>query len=172
MRYSTKEPGLATKHVHYPAELKGKCLYCGSEVEEAYVTAGHRYTDFSGDVNEVRHLMRCTNRECELYNVPYNPTPSKVLPFKQYSLAVWKWIAGEYKLYNQNAGQIQERAKEVYYKSFSVPLFKDRIFLRSGVHAPLITFCGRRCRVLGRGECRSPGAEHLSPRIYRARVGQ
>jgi hypothetical protein len=114
MRYSTKEPGLTTKHLQYPAELNGMCLYCGSEVEEAYVTAGHRYTDFSGDVNEIRHLMRCTNPACELYNVPYNPTPSEVLPFKQYSLAVWKWIAGEYKLYNQNAGQIQSRAKEQF----------------------------------------------------------
>ncbi len=103
---------MTTKHVHYPAELGGKCLYCGSEVEEAYVTAGHRYTDFSGDVNEIRHLMRCTNPACELYNVPYNPTPSEVLPYKQYSLAVWKWIAGEYKLFNQNAGQIQRRAEE------------------------------------------------------------
>jgi len=119
MRYPTKEPGLATKYTHYPAELDGKCLYCGSELEEAYVTAGHRYKDFSGDVNEIRYLMRCTNPECQLYGVPYNPEPSGALPFKQFSLAVWRWVGEEAKLFNQNPPQICDRAMQTYNLSIS-----------------------------------------------------
>lgn len=118
---------MATNYVHYPAEFYGKCLYCGGDLEDAYVTAGHLYRDFPGYVNEVRYLMRCTNSECMLYDVPYNPAPSGALPFKGFSLTIWKWIAEEAKLYGQNANQIRARAKEAYGISISANTIRNYI---------------------------------------------
>ncbi len=110
MRYSTKEPGLKTHYIHYPRRLAGRCMCCKHPLEDAYATAGHRYRDFKREVNEARYLRKCTNPECPLHGMPFNPAPSEVLPFKQFSLAVWRWVAEESKLYNQNAEQICDRA--------------------------------------------------------------
>ncbi len=114
MRYPTTEPGLKTHYIHYPRRLGGRCMCCKRPLEDAYATAGHRYHDFKREVNEVRYLRKCTNPACPLHGVPFNPTPSEVLPFKQFSLAVWKWVAQEAKLYNQNAEQICDRARRQF----------------------------------------------------------
>src|SRR4030042_3556653 len=119
MRYSTHEPGLVTHYVYYPSELAGKCACCGKLMEEGYATAGHRYRDFAGEVNEIRRLLKCANPECQLHGVALNPTLGEVLPYKGFSLAVWKWIAEEAKLYNQNARQIHDRAQEQFGLSIS-----------------------------------------------------
>ncbi len=91
MRYSTKEPGLFTAYVHHPPEMPSKCFCCGETMEGGgYVTAGHRYRDFAGEVNEIRRMLKCTNPNCELHGVACNPTPGGALPYKRFSLAVWK----------------------------------------------------------------------------------
>jgi len=127
MRYSPSEPGLQTKYIRHPADLEGNCFCCGHALEDAYVTAGHRYHDFAGDVNEIRYLMRCTNSACILYNRPYNSTPSEVLPFKQNSFAVWKWIAEEAILYNQNPEQIHNRILERFELNISKNTIRNYI---------------------------------------------
>ncbi len=128
MRYSTKEPGLFTAYVPYPHEMAGKCFCCGEPMEGGgYVTAGHRYRDFAGEVNEIRRMLKCANPECELHGVAYNPTPGGALPYKRFSLAVWKWIAEEAKLHNQNPRQIRDRAQEQFDISISENTIRNYI---------------------------------------------
>ena len=100
---------IKSKYITYPEELNHKCIVCGCQVEFCYPSGGHTYAGFFDKSKEIRKFYRCTNPECDLFNKPLNPTPLNVLPFKRYSLAVWKWIAKEAKIYGQKPVQICER---------------------------------------------------------------
>ena len=100
---------IKSKYITYPEELNHKCIACGSQVEFCYPSGGHTYAGFFNKIKEIRKFYRCTNLECDLFNKTFNPTPLNVLPFKRYSLAVWKWIAKEAKIYGQKPVQICER---------------------------------------------------------------
>ena len=100
---------IKSKYITYPEELNHKCIVCGCHVEFCYPSGGHTYAGFFEKIKEIRKFYRCTNPECDLFNKPLNPTPLNVLPFKRYSLAVWKWIAKEAKIYGQKPVQICER---------------------------------------------------------------
>jgi len=70
--------------------------------------------DFHGKIKEIRKFYCCTNPDCQLHANPLNPTPLNVLPFKQFSLGIWKWIAQEAKLFKQKPAQICERIDEQF----------------------------------------------------------
>lgn len=111
------------QYITYPKELDRKCITCGSPVEFLYPSGGHGYTDFQGKIKEIRKFYCCTNPDCELYATPLNPTPLNVLPFKQFSLGIWKWIAQEAKLYKQKPALICERI----YDEFDVKISESTI---------------------------------------------
>ncbi len=114
MSVSKIEPLLEVQYVTYPEELDRKCSACGSRVTFLYPSGGHEFTDFHGKVKEIRKYYCCTNPDCDLHDMPLNPFPLSVLPFKQFSLAIWKWIAREAKLYKQNPSQICERITDEF----------------------------------------------------------
>ena len=98
-----------TYYVNYPIEMTRKCPLCGSSIDYKYPNAGHQFTDFSGKFREIRQLYICTNSNCSMASIPFNPSPSLVLPHKRFSLAIWRWIATEAKIYKQNPAQITHR---------------------------------------------------------------
>jgi len=102
------------QYITYPKELDRKCISCGSPVEFLYPSGGHGYTDFQGKIKEIRKFYCCTNPDCDLHANPLNPTPLNVLPFKQFSLGIWKWIAQEARLFKQKPAQICERIDELF----------------------------------------------------------
>ena len=108
-RGSKSKSNIKSDYITYPEEFNHKCIACGCGVEFCYPSGGHTYAGFVNKIKEIRKLYRCTNLECNLFNKPLNPTPLNVLPFKRYSLAVWKWIAKEAKIYGQKPVQICER---------------------------------------------------------------
>lgn len=57
----------------------------------------------------------------------FNPAPLNVLPYKQYSLALWKFIAVEAKLYHQKPEQIVDRIKKQFHKAISVNTVRNYI---------------------------------------------
>ena len=125
MRYSTTHPGLNTHYIPYSSSSDNSCFACHGSTEDAYITAGHRYQTFGDEINELRHLRICHNPECSLFKIPFNPTPPEVSPYKQFSLAVWRWIGEEYKLYNQNAEQIQSRIERKFSISISANTIRN-----------------------------------------------
>ncbi|TFF87923.1 MAG: hypothetical protein EU548_09575, partial [Promethearchaeota archaeon] len=102
------------QYIKYPKELDRKCLSCGSSVGFLYPSGGHEYTDFCGKIKEIRRFYCCMNPDCELHAKPLNPSPLNVLPFKQFSLGIFKWIAQEAKLYKQKPAQICERIQDQF----------------------------------------------------------
>jgi len=103
-----------TQYITYPSHLRRKCTCCGTRVEFLYPSAGHQYTDFHGVFNEIRKFYQCPNPACDLYGIPFNPAPPNVLPFKRFSLGIWKYIAEEAKIFNQKPAQICERLQEKF----------------------------------------------------------
>jgi len=111
------------QYITYPKELDRKCISCGNPVEFLYPSGGHGYTDFQEKIKEIRKFYRCTIPDCKLHGIPLNPTPLNVLPFKQFSLGIWKWIAQEAKLYKQKPALICERI----YDQFNVKISESTI---------------------------------------------
>ena len=114
MSVSKMTPLVEVQYVTYPEELDRKCLACGGRVIFLYPSGGHEFTDLHGKVKEIRKFYCCTNPDCDLHDKPLNPSPLSVLPFKQFSLAIWKWIAREAKLYKQKPSQIRERINDEF----------------------------------------------------------
>lgn len=103
-----------TLYTKYPLSMNKECIGCHKKVKYRYPSRKRHYLDFSGTFNEVRYNYACENPSCNLYGITYNPAPIFALPFKHYSLSVWKWIGREGKQYNQNAAKISERIKNEF----------------------------------------------------------
>jgi len=114
-------------YITYPKNLDRKCISCGSPVGFLYPSGGHGYTDFQGKIKEIRKFYCCTNPDCQLHATPLNPTPLDVLPFKQFSLGIWKWIAQEAKLFKQKPAQICERIHEQFNVKISESTIRNYI---------------------------------------------
>ncbi len=123
MSVSKRSSFIDIQYITYPKELDRKCISCGSPVEFLYPSGGHGYTDFQGKIKEIRKFYCCMNHDCELHANPLNPTPLSVLPFKQFSLGIWKWIAQEAKVYKQKPALICERI----YDQFNVKISESTI---------------------------------------------
>lgn len=106
-------------YIGYPMEYQWRCILCHSSVHRRYVTSKHMFLDFGGMIQERRGLYLCDNFMCPLSLHPFNPNPISVLPYKRYSMDVWRWIAQEYKIYHQNADQIVIRIQAEFEVKFS-----------------------------------------------------
>jgi hypothetical protein len=106
-------------YTSYPKAFDHKCLKCGAPIYFIYATSGHRFQDFTGDIREVRALYLCTNVQCHFASTPFNFAPNPVFPYKRYSTDVWKYIAHEGRIRNQNASEIHDRLLEDFGVSLS-----------------------------------------------------
>jgi len=123
MEEQDENDGKRVDRVKYPWELDFRCPACNGRVQFCYSNPRHEYTDFDEDVEEYRYQYTCPNQTCKMHGVLFNPAPLNVLPRKQYSLAVWKWIAKEAKLYGQKPRQIVERLND----EFNVPISESTV---------------------------------------------
>ena len=123
MEEHDENDGKRIDRVKYPWELDFRCPACSEKVQYCYSNPKHDYTGFDEDVEEYRYQYTCPNQACKMHGVLFNPAPLNVLPRKQYSLAVWKWIAKEAKLYGQKPLQIVERLND----EFGVPISESTI---------------------------------------------
>ena len=114
MSLSAIEKNISTHYIPYPRELQNRCIACHAKTIYIYPSAGHTYQDFSGYHKDILRLHICTNPFCYFHKHPFNPSPLNVLPYKQYSLGVWKWIAQEAKILKQAPIQIMKRMDEQF----------------------------------------------------------
>lgn len=111
MTLLTTEKNISTHYIPYPIDLQNRCISCHAKTTFIYPSAGHTYQDFSGYHKDIYRLHICTNPFCYFNKHPFNPSPINVLPYKHYSLGVWKWIAQEAKIMKQSPVQIMRRIK-------------------------------------------------------------
>ena len=127
MSLSAIEKNISTHYIPYPIELQNRCISCHAKTIYIYPSAGHTYQDFSGYHKDIFRLHICTNPFCYFHKHPFNPSPINVLPYKHYSLGVWKWIAQEAKIMKQSPIQIMNRIDEQFGIKMSENTIRDCI---------------------------------------------
>ena len=123
MTLTAVEKNISTHYIPYPIDLQNRCISCNAKTTFIYPSAGHTYQDFSGVHKDVLRLHICTNPFCYFNKHPFNPSPLNVLPYKHYSLGVWKWIAQEAKIMKQSPIQIKKRIE----KQFEIKMAENTI---------------------------------------------
>ena len=78
-------------------------------------------------MREYLYLYQCTNPDCDMSRLYFNPAPLNVLPYKKYSLALWKFIAIESKLHGQKPEQIVDRIQKHFHRVISVNTVRNYI---------------------------------------------
>jgi hypothetical protein len=86
----------------YPEELKGLCPLCHSIVERRYNTSEKTIYRLNGAVCVRYDLMTCTNPECKLFSVPFNPCPRFDYSQRSYGKDVLEKI-GQYHVARKNS---------------------------------------------------------------------
>ncbi len=81
----------------YPIELNGLCILCQSPVQFLYNSAEKHIYTLTVLIAERHHLVKCSNKNCPLYHIPFNPTPRFDYSQRNYGKDVLKKI-GEYSL--------------------------------------------------------------------------
>ena len=123
MSNSSIEENISTHYIPYPKYLENRCISCNSKVKFVFPSAGHIYQDFSGYHKDIFRLYFCSNPFSSFHKQPFNPFSINLLPYKQYFLAVWKWIAQESKILKQNPIQIHQRIK----KRFEINILENTV---------------------------------------------
>ena len=123
MSIQTETPEIQVQRTNYPENMEYQCPICNEIVAFEFSSAKHDYTGFTGHFREFRYQYICSNLECEMHDVRFNPAPLNVIPRKRYSLAIWKWVAEESKIYKQKPGQIAFRAN----MKFGVPISETTV---------------------------------------------
>lgn len=118
-----KDDDIEPTYIPYPEELTYRCPICGEAVQHCFPKSKHDYRDFVGMVREIRYPYRCLNEACEMFGIYFNPSPARVLPYKQFSLDVWKWIATEAKIFKQKPSEIVFRAE----KKHGIPISEGTV---------------------------------------------
>src|SRR5271157_5095831 len=113
--------------VRYPENLEFLCPICGFPVRFCFSRPKHDYQDVDGNVREYFYLYQCTNPDCDMSRLYFNPAPLNVLPYKKYSLALWKFIAVEAKLHHQKPEQIVDRIEKNFNRVISVNTVRNYI---------------------------------------------
>ena len=109
--YPTKAIKITQK---YPEELQGLCPLCKCPVEFEYNTAEKKIYQLTGPIIERRHLVTCTNDDCKLCSVPFNPSPRFDYSHRSYGKDVLAKIGDYYISETYNPRQIHAILKREY----------------------------------------------------------
>ena len=124
-----------TVRIGYPSELNHECFVCGSKVKYRYPDNGKLVHTLEGDVYQVVNLYSCTNENCELNKVAFNPSPRFDYSNRHFGADVFSLIAEEFLLYKLKPDQIHLRLTLKYRVDISIdtvrPISDDILKLKA-----------------------------------------
>lgn len=103
-----------TVRIGYPSELNHKCSVCGSKVKYRYPDNCKLVHTLESDLYQVVNLYSCTNENCELNKVAFNPSPRFDYSNRRFGADVFSLITEEFLLYKQKPDQIHLRLTHKY----------------------------------------------------------
>ncbi len=113
-----KSPEYPTKAIRitqkYPEELQDLCPLCKYPVKFEYNTAEKKIYQLTGPIIERRHQFICTNDNCKLNSVPFNPSPRFDYSHRSYGKDVLAKIGEYYICETENPRQIHAILKREY----------------------------------------------------------
>lgn len=93
----------------YPHELNHECPICENEVKYCYPDNGKLVHTLQGDVYQIINLYSCTNEECVMSKIAFNPCPRFDYSGRHFGADVFNLVAEEFLIFDQKPNQIHKR---------------------------------------------------------------
>ena len=124
-----------TFRISYPPGLDNKCIICRSEVTYCYSDNGKLVHTLEGDIYQVVNYYSCTNRDCEMSRIVFNPSPRFDYSGRYFGADVFRFISNEFLLFNSKPSQIIKRLKYYHQLDISIDtvrrMYEDVLKLKS-----------------------------------------
>jgi hypothetical protein len=135
MNRKTYSDDYDTVRLSYPSGLDNKCLICGSEVNYCYSDNGKLVHALEGDIYQVVNFYSCTNEDCEMSKIVFNPSPRFDYSGRHFGADVFRFISDEFLLLKQKPDQILLRLKYEHQLEISIDtvrrMYEDVLQLKS-----------------------------------------
>ncbi|MBD3213324.1 MAG: hypothetical protein GF311_12010 [Candidatus Lokiarchaeota archaeon] len=135
MNRKTYSDDYDTVRLSYPPELDNKCIICGSEVKYCYSDNGKLVHTLEGDIYQVVNYYSCTNEDCELSKIEFNPSPRLDYSGRHFGADVFRFISNEFLIFKQKCDQILLRLKLKHQLEISIDtvrrMYEDVLQLKS-----------------------------------------
>ena len=100
-----------TIRISYPPGLNNKCVICGNDVIYCYADNGKLVHTLEGDIYQVVNYYSCTNRDCEMSKIVFNPSPRFDYSGRHFGADVFRFFSREFLLFDSKPSQILKRLK-------------------------------------------------------------
>lgn len=108
-----------TVRISYPPGLNNKCIICGNDVTYCYSDNGKLVHTLEGDIYQVVNYYSCTNRDCEMSKIVFNPSPRFDYSGRHFGADVFRLFSREFLLYDSKPSQILKRLKYEHHLDIS-----------------------------------------------------
>ena len=124
-----------TIRISYPSELNNKCVICGNEVNYSYSDNGKLVHTLKGDIYQVINYYSCTNKDCELSKIVFNPSPRFDYSERHFGADVFRFISNEFLIFKLKPSQILLQLKYKHQLDISIDtvrrIYEDVLKLKS-----------------------------------------
>ncbi len=135
MNRKTYSEDYDTIRISYPLELDNKCVVCGSEVNYQYSDNGKLVHTLEGDVNQVVNLYSCSNENCTMNKIVFNPSPRFDYSDRHFGADVFRFISNEFLVFKLKPSQILLQLKYKHHLDISIDtvrrMYEDVLKLKS-----------------------------------------
>ncbi len=111
MNRKTYSEDYDTIRISYPPGLNNKCITCGNDVSYCYSDNGKLVHTLEGDIYQVVNYYSCTNRNCEMSKIVFNPSPRFDYSGRRFGADVFRFFSREFLLFDSKPSQILKRLK-------------------------------------------------------------
>ena len=111
MNRKTYSEDYDTIRISYPSGLNNKCITCGNDVSYCYSDNGKLVHTLEGDIYQVVNYYSCTNRNCEMSKIVFNPSPRFDYSGRHFGADVFRFFSREFLLFDSKPSQILKRLK-------------------------------------------------------------
>ncbi len=124
-----------TIRISYPSELNNKCVICGNEVNYYYSDNGKLVHTLKGDIYQVINYYSCTNKDCKLSKIVFNPSPRFDYSERHFGADVFRFISNEFLIFKLKPSQILLQLKYKHQLDISIDtvrrIYEDVLKLKS-----------------------------------------
>ena len=100
MKNKTNSTEYSTMRIGYPTYLNKSCICCNSPVEFAYPDDGKMVRTLEGIVYQIVNYFKCSNPDCKLHKIPFNPSPRIDYSNRHFGADVFKFVSEEFLCYD------------------------------------------------------------------------
>lgn len=135
MNRRTYSDNYDTIRISYPSGLDNKCIICGNDVTYCYSDNGKLVRTLEGEIYQVVNYYSCTNKDCEMSKIVFNPSPRIDYSGRHFGADVFRFISNEFLLYDAKTSQIIKRLKYEHQFEISIDtvrrMYEDVLKLKS-----------------------------------------